>query len=53
MYFDAIVASDIAKLEMARAERNAALAWRFRNHRTPTSKALTAVITSLVSLFIR
>jgi hypothetical protein len=53
MYFESVVASDISKLETARAERRAAELWRYRHARTKTDKAIVAVITSLVSLFVR
>ena len=51
--FEGFVASDIYKDRLSRATRNASYAWRFRNKRTKANQAVAAVITSLVSIFIR
>jgi hypothetical protein len=45
--------SDAAKLETSRAERKAAEKHRFREFQTPEAKVLTAVVTSVLGLFIR
>lgn len=45
--------SEAYKGEIARAERKAAEAHRFRELRTPEARVLTAVITSVLGLFIR
>jgi len=51
--FEGYIASDIYKDRISRATRRASDAWRFRNNRTKANQVVTAVITSLVSLFIR
>jgi len=51
--FEGYIASDIYKDSLPRYNRRAADAWRFRNKRTKANQAVTAVITSLISLFIR
>ena len=53
MYFEGLIASDIAKLETARAERKAAENWRFRHLKSKESKVLTAIVTSVLQLFLR
>ena len=53
MYFEGAIATDISKLEIARAEKKAAEAWRYRHARTKAHKVTAALITSLVSLFVR
>ena len=53
MYFEAYTASEIGKMETKQAERRAAERYRFRNIRTPQSRALTSVLTSVFALFIR
>ena len=53
MYFEANVASEVYRDQIKRAERQAALNWRFRKFRSPESKFLTAAITSVLGLFIR
>lgn len=53
MLYEGYVASDIAKLRVQRAERKAAERWRFRHLKTKESKVLTAVLTSVLGLFIR
>jgi hypothetical protein len=45
-------ANEAAKLETLRAERRAAENYRFREIKTPEAKVLTAVITSVLGLFI-
>lgn len=52
MFFEGVIGSEIAKLETARAERRAAELWRYRHTKTRTHKAVAAIVTSLVSLFI-
>jgi hypothetical protein len=46
-------ANDAAKLEIAQAERRAAEVHRFRDIKTPEAKVLTAIITSVLGLFLR
>ena len=53
MYFESLIASDIAKLETERAERKAAENWRFRHLKAKRSKVLTAIFTSVLALFVR
>jgi hypothetical protein len=50
---DLWTANEAAKLETARAERRAAENYRFRELKAPEAKVLTAVITSVLSLFLR
>jgi hypothetical protein len=52
MDFEGYVASQIYREEIKRADREASRVWRFRNHRTPEAKFLTAVVTSVLGLFI-
>jgi hypothetical protein len=51
--FEGYIASEIYKDSLPRRTRAASFAWRFRNKRTKASQIATAVITSLVSLFVR
>jgi hypothetical protein len=44
---------DVAKERTARAERKAAESHRFREIKTPEAKVLTAIVTSVLGLFIR
>ena len=53
MLFEGYVAAYVAKTQTALAERRAAENFRFRNHSTPESKALTAAVTTLLALFVR
>jgi hypothetical protein len=46
-------ANDAAKLETREAERRAAKNHRFRELRTPEAKVLTAIVTSVLGLFVR
>ncbi|HUT19117.1 MAG TPA: hypothetical protein VM366_08150 [Anaerolineae bacterium] len=46
-------ATEVAKLETAQAERRAAESHRFRDIKTPEAKVLTAIITSVLGLFLR
>jgi hypothetical protein len=45
--------NESAKLETTRAERKAAENHRFRELKTPEAKVLTAVVTSVLGLFLR
>ena len=45
--------SEAAKLRTSRAERKAGENHRFRDFKTPEAKVLTAIVTSVMSLFIR
>jgi hypothetical protein len=53
MFFEGYMASEIAKMETKQAERRAAARWRFRHIKSRESKALTAIITSVLGLFVR
>jgi len=53
MYFEADIGSEIARLETPRAERRAAERWRFRQLKSKESQVLTAVVTSVLQLFLR
>jgi hypothetical protein len=53
MYFEGTVASEIYKVETPQRERQAALKFRTRHMKTPESRALTAVVTNVLRLFIR
>ena len=53
MEFEGYVASEVYRERIKRADREATEVWRFRNHRTPEAKFLTAVVTSVLGLFIR
>jgi hypothetical protein len=46
-------ASEAYKLREARAERKATERHRYRDLKTPEAKVLTAVITSIMGLFLR
>ena len=53
VYFETNIAADIYRDEVKRAERKSAEKYRFRDIKTPEAKALTAVLTSVLGLFIR
>ena len=53
MFFEGYVATQIYKDEAPRIERRAAEAWRFRNLKTKESQVLTAIVTSVLGLFVR
>jgi hypothetical protein len=53
MLYEAYVAADAAKDRIKRAERKAAENWRFRHIKSPESKIATAIITSVLGLFLR
>jgi hypothetical protein len=46
-------ASEAAKMDVARAERRAKENYRFHEFRSPEAKLLTAVIASVMNLFLR
>ena len=53
MGFEGYVSSQYYRDTIRDTERRAANKWRFRKHQTPEAKVLTAVITSVLGLFIR
>jgi len=53
VFYEGYVGSEIAKLETERAERKAAENWRFRHLKSKEIKVLTAVLTSVLGLFLR
>jgi hypothetical protein len=53
MLYEAYVASEVAKFETQRAERKAAENWRFRHIKSKESQVLTAIVTSVLQLFLR
>ena len=53
MLYEGYVAGEIAKLNTRRAERKAAENWRFRHLKTRETKVLTAVLASVLGLFLR
>jgi hypothetical protein len=50
---DVFTEVQVFKMKTERAERKAAEAHRFREFRTPEAKLATAIITSVLGLFIR
>ena len=53
MLGDMYNASDVTKMRTVRAESGAVRDWRFRNFKTKGQVAVTAVITSVLGLFLR
>jgi hypothetical protein len=53
MYFDPQIAVDIYKTEEPLVTKNAQRSWRFRHIRSKEAKIATAVLTSVLNLFIR
>jgi hypothetical protein len=51
--YEGYVATQTYRDTIRLAEREAARRWRFRHLKTPESKVLTAVITSVLALFVR
>lgn len=51
--FEAYVASEIYKTNKERIERQAQNAWRFRHLKSREAQIATALLTSVLSLFIR
>ena len=57
--FEGFVATEIARIETARAERQATLNWRFRRmnlirHPKPrSSQVVIAILTNVLGLFLR
>lgn len=51
--FEGYVATEIARLETKRAERQAAFNWRFRHLKPKSSQVINAILTSVLGLFIR
>jgi hypothetical protein len=48
MYYEIATATDAARIEIELAESRAARNWRFRNHHSRATKALTAILTSVL-----
>ena len=53
MYFEAQTSSDIYKIEEPLITKRAQSAWRFRHLKSREVKVATAVLTSVLNLFIR
>jgi FixJ family two-component response regulator len=53
MLYEGYIATEVAKLETRRAERSAAQRWRFRHLKSKESQVLTAIVTSVLQLFLR
>ncbi len=53
MFFEGYVASEVSKVETARAERRAAERWRYRHLKSKESQFVTAVLTAVLGLFVR
>jgi hypothetical protein len=53
MLYEGYIGSEISKLETERAERRAAENWRFRHLKSKESQVLTAIVTSVLQLFLR
>jgi hypothetical protein len=53
MFYEGYVASQVYKDEIKRVERKAADNWRFRHFKSPEARVATAIITSILGLFIR
>jgi hypothetical protein len=53
MYFEADIATQIAKDTTKRAARQAAMNWRFRHLKSRETKIALAALTSVLGLFIR
>jgi hypothetical protein len=51
--FEAYVASELYKTNEKRIERQARDAWRFRHLKSREAQVATALLTSVLSLFIR
>jgi hypothetical protein len=51
--FEAYVASELYKMNEKRIERQARDAWRFRHLKSREAQVATALLTSVLSLFIR
>ena len=53
MFYEGYIATEISRFETKRAERKAAENWRFRHLKTKESQVLTAIVTSVLQLFLR
>ena len=53
MLYEAYVGSEVSKVETKLAERRAAERWRFRHFKSKESQVLTAIVTSVLQLFLR
>lgn len=53
MLFSGYVETDVYQSTEKFLNRNAELAWRFRHLKTPETKIATAILTSVLGLFIR
>lgn len=53
MYFDSYIAGDIYRIEEPLVNRRAERAWRFRHLKSREAKIATAILTSVLNLFIR
>ncbi len=51
--YESVISSQIYQDEIKRVERNAELAWRFRHLKSAESKILTAILTTVLGLFLR
>jgi hypothetical protein len=53
MLYEGYIATEVSKFETKRSERKAAENWRFRHLKSKESQALTAIVTSVLQLFLR
>jgi hypothetical protein len=53
VYYEAVVATEDARARTWAAERSAAELHRYRHLQSKETKVLTAVVTSLLALFVR
>jgi hypothetical protein len=53
MYFNGQIANDIYKIEEPLTLKRAQRAWRFRHLKSKETKIATAILTSVLNLFIR
>ena len=53
MLYEGYVATEDTKMRVKRAERTAAANWRFRKFKSPEAKVTTAILTSVLGLFLR
>ena len=53
MLYEGYVAAEIYKQKIQRAERDANRMWRFRNIKSRESQIATAILTSVLALFVR
>ena len=53
MFYEGYIATEVWKYETKLAERKAAENWRFRHFKSRERQVLTAIVTSVLQLFLR